>query len=63
MKYQIEHSNTDVRILWTLARKGYLSYKTVHNIFKNEIDGYITFNSKRTYEKFLKLRNNRSAII
>jgi hypothetical protein len=51
-KYRIEHSNTAVRKLWTLARNGIFSYKTINDIFKNEEDGYIVFNSKKTYERF-----------
>ncbi|QAY02381.1 hypothetical protein [Staphylococcus phage CH1] len=39
-----------------------MSYQTVHNIFKNESDEFIIFNSKQTYNKFMKLRYNRSAI-
>lgn len=61
-RYRIEHNNSDVKILWALAKNGYMSYKTVHNIFKNESDNFIIFNSKQTYNKFMELRYNRNAI-
>lgn len=61
-RYKIEKNNSDVRKLWTLARNGYMSRKTVHNILENESDEFIIFNSKRTYEKYLNLRYDRSAI-
>lgn len=61
-RYRIEHSNSDVKTLWSLAKNGYMSYQTVRNIFKNESDRFIIFNSKQTYNKFMELRYNRSAI-
>lgn len=61
-RYRIEHSNSDVKTLWALAKNGYMSYQTVRNIFKNESDRFIIFNSKQTYNKFMELRYNRSAI-
>ncbi|AVP40358.1 hypothetical protein HOS99_gp117 [Staphylococcus phage phiSA_BS1] len=61
-RYRIEHSNSDVRTLWLLAKNGIMSYQTVHNIFKNESDKFIIFNSKRTYNKFMEYRYNRSLI-
>ena len=61
-RYRIEHSNDDVRTLWLLAKNGFMSYQTVHNIFKNESDRFIIFNSKKTYDKFMKHRYNRSLI-
>ncbi|AAX92264.1 hypothetical protein [Staphylococcus phage APTC_SA_12] len=62
MKFKIEKNNSDIKTLWNLAKNGYMSYQTVHNIFKNESDEFIIFNSKQTYNKFMKLRYNRSAI-
>lgn len=61
-RYMVEKNNSDVKILWALAKNGYMSYKTVHNIFKNESDNFIIFNSKQTYNKFMELRYNRNAI-
>ena len=61
-RYRIEHSNDDVRTLWLLAKNGIMSYQTVKNIFKNESDNFIIFNSKRTYDKFMQHRYNRSLI-
>ena len=61
-RYRIEHTNSDVKTLWALAKNGYMSYQTVHNIFKNVSDNFIIFNSKRTYNKFMELRYNRNAI-
>lgn len=53
-KYKIKHNNTDVRKLWNLAKNGIFSYQTIHKIFNNENDGFITFNSKYSYDKFKK---------
>lgn len=61
-RYRIEHNNSDVKTLWLLAKNGIMSYQTVHNIFKNESDEYIIFNSKRTYKKFMEHRYNRSLV-
>ncbi|MFQ3843300.1 hypothetical protein AABD41_01475 [Staphylococcus pseudoxylosus] len=62
MKYKMENSNTDVRKLWNLARNGVLSYQTVHKIFENDCVGVITFNSKRTYDKFKQYEFSTSAM-
>ena len=51
-KYTIKHNNTDVSKLWNLAKNGVFSYHTVRKIFDNENDGFITFNSKYSYDKF-----------
>lgn len=51
-KYTIEHNNTDVKKLWNLAKNGVFSYQTIHKIFNNENEGFITFNSKYSYDKF-----------
>ncbi|VEV88374.1 hypothetical protein, partial [Staphylococcus phage Stab23] len=61
-RYRIEKNNSDVRKLWLLAKNGYMSYQTVRNIFKNESDEFIIFNSKRTYNKFMENRYNRSLV-
>lgn len=61
-RYKIEHSNSDVQKLWLLAKNGIIGYQTVHNIFKNESDEFIIFNSKRTYDKFMEYRYNRSLV-
>lgn len=58
----MERSNTSVKKLWMLARNGVLSYETVKNIFKNEEDGFIVFNSKRSYEKFKEHEFSASAM-
>lgn len=61
-RYKIEKNNSDVRTLWLLAKNGIMSYNTVKNIFKNQSDKYIIFNSKRTYDKFMEHRYNRSLV-
>ncbi|QXV86226.1 hypothetical protein [Staphylococcus phage SAPYZU_15] len=61
-RFKLRKDNTRVRILWTLAKKGYFDYRTVHNIFKNESEDYIIFNSAQSYNKFRELENNTSAI-
>lgn len=61
-RYKIEHNNSNVKTLWLLAKNGYMSYQTVHNIFNNHSDNFIIFNSKRTYNKFMENRYNRSLI-
>lgn len=61
-RYRIEKNNSDVKTLWLLAKNGYMSYQTVHNIFKNQSDKFIIFNSKRTYDKFMEHRYNRSLV-
>lgn len=61
-RFRIEKNNSDVKTLWLLAKNGYMSYQTVHNIFKNESDRFIIFNSKRTYDKFIENRYNRSLV-
>lgn len=61
-RYKVEYNNSDVKTLWLLAKNGIMSYQTVHNIFKNESDRFIIFNSKRTYDKFIENRYNRSLL-
>lgn len=61
-RFRIEKNNSDVKTLWALARNGYMSYQTVRNIFKNESDKFIIFNSKKTYDKFMQHRYNRSLV-
>lgn len=51
-KPRIKHNNTDVKKLWNLAKNRVFAYRTVHDIFKNDVDGYIVFNSKYAYEKY-----------
>lgn len=61
-RYRIEKNNSDVQKLWLLAKNGIIGYQTVHNIFKNESDEFIIFNSKQTYNKFMENRYNRSLV-
>ena len=61
-RYCIEHSNTDVRKLWNLARNKVIAYQTVHSIFNNDIDGYIAFNSKQTYELYKRFEYSTIAM-
>ena len=60
-KYTIERTNTDVRKLWNLAYNGIFDKRTVSKIFENSNIDVITFNSKYTYEKFLKFQFSNSA--
>lgn len=60
--YKIEHSNTDVRKLWNLADNKVIARKTVENIFKNNVDGYIVFNSKQTYDTFKRFEYSTLAL-
>lgn len=62
MKYKMEHSNTDVKKLWNLAKNGVFDIKTVKNIFDNDTDGFITFNSKYSYDKFKQYEFSTSAM-
>lgn len=52
MKITIEHSNTDVRKLWNLAKNGVLSYTAVHNTLDDTDLKTIVFKSKHTYNVF-----------
>ena len=60
-KYTIERTNTDVRKLWNLAYNGILDKRTVSKIFENSDTDVITFNSKHTYDKFIKFQFSNSA--
>ena len=60
-KYTIERTNTDVRKLWNLAYNGIIDKRTVTKIFENSNTDVITFNSKHTFEKFIKFQFSNSA--
>ena len=60
-KYTIERTNTDVRKLWNLAHNGILDKRTVNKIFEDSNTDVITFNSKHTYDKFIKFQFSNSA--
>ncbi|MEJ7218446.1 hypothetical protein [Staphylococcus gallinarum] len=62
MKYKIEHSNLDVNKLWNLAKSGVFDIKTIENIFKNDNDGFITFNSKYSFNKYKQYEFSTSAM-
>jgi hypothetical protein len=61
-KFKIEHSNTDVKKLWMLARNGVFSHKTVTKIFASESTQYIVFHSKRSYEKYKEFQYSSLAM-
>lgn len=61
-KYEIEHSNTDVRKLWTLAHNGVFAHATVKHIFENDVDDKIVFNSKYAYDTWMKFKNTNLAL-
>lgn len=50
--YKIPHSNTDVSKLWLLAYNGVIDKRTVNNIFNNDVDDHIVFNSKLIYDLY-----------
>lgn len=60
-KYTIERTNTDVRKLWNLAYNGIIDKRTVSKIFEESNIDVITFNSKHTYDKFLKFQFSNCA--
>ena len=60
-KYTIERTNIDVRKLWNLAYNDILDKRTVSKIFEDSNTDVITFNSKHTYDKFIKFQFSNSA--
>lgn len=58
----IEHSNTDVRKLWNLAKNNVLSYTAVHNTLDDTDGNTIVFKSKHTYKIFKQFEFSASAM-
>ena len=58
----IEHSNTDVRKLWNLAKNNILSYTAVHNTLDDTDGNAIIFKSKHTYKIFKQFEFSASAM-